>query len=221
MKKKIHSEIIKWLKKVTRFITVDVAFKIWNFIIRYFSSISLMWSLWFLIVVLINLDDLKTIYNLDGISRSQWTITYYTMLIWTILASINALRFFMFEYKAKQYKKRLSKEWYRNFIDYEYKKNDISTLSILAYLLIVWASLLSIYISVTSMQLSIDIAQYKWEWDINISGTKEMFTLLSGWLAISMIMIPFLLFIYKFHQLSKQAFLEEIFYDEYKKTKKH
>ena len=52
---------------------------------------------------------------------------------------------------------------------------------------------------------------------MNIYGTEQMFEILSGWIGVLLVMIPFLLFIYKFHQLSKQAFLEEMFYTEYKK----
>lgn len=200
----------------TIFVWLDkIAMKIWDFASEHPFGINVLG--WIILVYFMAVwVDNWGFNTIPDASDNQVRFLNLSVLIWAFAFMFQSFSLLFLEQKIKKLKKSLTQEGFKKFMEYQYKKNDESIFSGLTYILTVSISLLAIYTSFTSMQLSIDIANSNGE-PVKMIWTEQMFESLWKWLWILIFIFIFYFFFYKFNQLSKRNYLERIYYWEYKR----
>jgi len=184
-----------------------------DWILDNYSSINIIWWIWVFLVIIFNLSDFRDMSALPGISENQAEVMLYSMFFLPIMWLYLAISFYSFEKKTRDYEKNLTKKWYRKFIEYEHKKNDIGFFSWLPYITTLIISIIAIVNGMGSIQVSIDIANG----DTGIQKTSELYGIIWGWLWLFWVLFILYFFTYKFNQLWKRKFLEDRIYIMYRK----
>jgi len=170
-------------------------------------------------LIILDFEGIRAVKDIDGFSKKQWDFVFYTFFLWTFLLLVQVIKLLLFEAKTKQYKQELNNEWYRKFLEYEYRKNDQNLLSGLPYIMTFFISISAIYVSIIWMQVSVDIVSSSntWSWQVVLEGAGEMFHSFWAWSGTIFAVFLAYFFGYKLNQLSKKDVLERLYYGEYRK----
>lgn len=188
--------------------------KIFTYFLEHNFGVNIVYAFLLVYITAIGID--KWGFASPIASANQVNFLNWSVGLWAFAFMFQAFSLLSLEKKVQKLKNTLNREWFIKFIEYQYKKNDISWFSGLTYIFSITISVLAVYMSFTSMQLSLDIAKSK-EWIVNMSWTEEMFGILGEWIGVWIVVFILYFIGYKFNQLSKRNYLEKMYYWEYKK----
>lgn len=186
-------------------------------VIVYKSAYPLLVSILIFLLIFLNLKDFIELLEHETISYKQGLFFTYSMCSCVMYLLIKSFNFLFFENKIFKYKKRLNNEWFKKFIEYEYKKRDKSIFIETPYIITIVLSVTAIFIAFSSMQLTLDIANSK-DWVIDIEHTFNMLMLFWWWSWILMWTFIVTFILLKVQQLMRKDILEDIYYWEYIKS---
>jgi hypothetical protein len=145
-------------------------------------------------------------------------IVYYAILIVMFWLLIHSAHLILYERSVSKYKKQFLKKWFETYIENEYKNHQVKFFSGIWYFVTIFIAIIAIYMSLVSMQSSIDIANSK-GWNIDLSITLEMFSSLSIWIAMTLFVFIYAFIMYKTNLWLKQKFIENLYFDNFYKKK--
>lgn len=150
-------------------------------------------------------------------SLSSVNFIYYSLLYFFTIMVLYSWYLIHYVYYIKDKENSLKKNWYIKFLEDEYKVTYEPYVKWLWYFVTLLISWTAIYITVISMQSSLDVANSTLNWELDLKNTFEMFRVLWTWLgiAISIFIICFLY--YRFSVTSKNSYVKEKYYNTYLK----
>jgi hypothetical protein len=154
---------------------------------------------------------------LEQWSFNQNTVNYiyYVFLYFYILIVFYSWYLIYYRYYLKRKEKYLKKAWYIKLIEDEYKIWYESFLKWLGFFITMLVSFTAIYLSIISMQTSLDIANSTITWKIDISNTLKMFKSLWEWIWITTCLFITCFFYYRWNIISKNNYVKDLYYSSY------
>ena len=150
-------------------------------------------------------------------SLSSVNFIYYSLLYFFIFMILYSWYLIYYVYYIKNKEKRLKKNWYMRFLEDEYKVTYEPLLKWLWFFITLLISWTAIYVTLISMQNSLDIANGKWNWKIDLKNTFEMFKILWKWLVVAIFTFIICFLYYRFSIISKNNYVKKLYYKSYNK----
>lgn len=154
-------------------------------------------------------------------SLSSVNFIYYPLLYFSIIMMMYSWYLINYVYYIRDNEIKLKKTWYIKFLEDEYKVTYEPFLKWIWFFITLLISGTAIYMTLISMQSSLDVASGTLNWEIDLKNTLEMFKTLWLGLAITIFIFVICFFYYRFSIFSKNNYVKKIYYDTYiKKTNK-
>jgi hypothetical protein len=206
MKKKIKP-LLKKLKLLPNYLLNDLLkteflgthiITLWLFCILYFDKESFYESY--------KEDSVLTIWHI--------TILYYSLLTFLTCMLMYTLHLIIYSHGIKRMEIEFTKKSFETFIEHEYSYHKKPFFEWIWYFIMMLVSGIAIYVSLISMQSSIDIAKSNW-WDVNLEATSSMFYSLWSGLSLTLFIFIFCFFWYKFSLNSKVTYIEKLHHKKF------
>lgn len=174
---------------------------LWNHVMNFF---------WFVGTILNKSHFNEVYYKNWGFSQMSINFSYYTFLIFFGLMVFYSGYLIYYKYYIKKMEETLGKEWYIKFLEDEYKLSYQPILTWLWFFVTMIVSFMALYLTIISMQVSIDSVNNQWKVDIlKING---MFETLWTWLWVIISVFIICYFYYRWNIMSKNNYVKEKYY---------
>lgn len=182
-----------------------------DFLINHFINF------WFFISMFFNKWNFYKVYSEKGVfSQMSINFSYYTFLIFFGLMVFYSWHLIYYKYYIKKMEEKLSREWYVRFLEDEYKITYQPFLNWLWFFVTLIVSFMAIYLSIISMQISIDSVNNTWK--IDIVKINSMFETLWTWLWVTIWLFVICYFYYRWNIISKNNYVKKKYYSIFNKN---
>ncbi len=208
--KNIYNVMIEFFKKAIiwfwyQFINTD--FLVNHLITLFFLSALYFWKEYFY-----NSYLKQWIFSLSSINFIYYSLFYF--IIFMLLYS-GYLIYYVYYIKDKE--KTSKKAWYIKFLEDEYKTTYEPFIKWLWFFITILISSVAIYMTLISMQFSLDVANGTLNWKIDLKGTFTMFKQLWTGLAVIISTFTICYIYYRFSVIKKNSYVKEKYYSLYLK----